>query len=278
MLSVESLAPATKKWRRVIRRFRSAAPATQHDLQNLRNQNFKGATPLTKWALRPLSMSMSKFPICCPCHEKCSFSSNPPRLPTFLESIKKKHEVFDPFCNVQNSLRLPRKMQFWRWKVARACGNLTVLTYKPAPRHNESSFFDISTSQSGSVQKRLGADTFLDFANRHRATTRAHFCLSFSSWALRTRRFSELTFWASRATKHGKNTAFRCISRLFYSLSRTCASLDCLSLDRLTSIFWQTIAATLDIVGSLTSKFPSINVISYHGMSIVKLSLLRLLK
>ena len=157
-------------------------------------------------------------------------------------------------------------------------GHVGILRYWLTSRHRATTRAHFSTSQLPKAARSKSGSVLTLFANRHCATTRAHFCLSFSSWALRTRRFSELTFWASRATKHGKNTAFRCISRLFYSLSRTCASLDCLSLDRLTSIFWQTIAATLDIVGSLTSKFPSINVISYHGMSIVKLSLLRLLK
>ena len=149
MLSVESPAPATKKWRRVIQRFRSAAPATQHDLQNLRNQNFKGATPLTKWTLRPLSMNMSKFPICCPCHEKCSFSSNPPRLPTFLENIFKKTRGFWYFLQRAEFLALATKD--------------AVLTLKSGPGMWESYGFDL---QAGTAPQRELIFRHLNFQKR----------------------------------------------------------------------------------------------------------------
>jgi hypothetical protein len=90
---------------------------------------------------------------------------------------------------------------------------------------------------------------------------RATFYLSSGQMAPHPRRFSEPTFWPSGTTNHGKSIA----NRDFPTFSRTCiffllilsllwSSLFCLSL------LWLFPSAfpSLHIVGSLTSKLPSI--------------------
>ena len=112
-------------------------------------------------------------------------------------------------------------------KVVRSCCALYILTWKCASRHNGVQFF-IS---------RL------------------------ASW-LRTRRFSEPTFRPSGATNHWKNTVFRD----FPTFSRICIFF-LLALSLLWSAFYYSSLlsasshlcfSSVHIVGSLTSKLPSI--------------------
>ena len=122
----------------------------------------------------------------------------------------------------------------------------TFLTSKCASRHNGVHFFDISTSKSGptmvcfarcdlemcfapqrralfrhlNFQKWSDNGAFCTFwlGNVLRATTACNFFIShLASW-LRTRRFSEPTFWPSGAPNHWKNTVFRD----FPTFSRIC--------------------------------------------------------
>ena len=107
-------------------------------------------------------------------------------------------------------------------KVLRAPGVLYILTWKCASRHNGVQFF-ISP---------------------------------LASW-LRTRRFSEPTFRPSRATNHRKNTVFRdfpTFSRIciFFLLTLLSSNLSLLSASSLLCF------SSVHIVGSLTSKLPSI--------------------
>ena len=164
-------------------------------------------------------------------------------------------------------------------KVVRHWCVLYILTWKCASRHNGVHFFDISTSKSG---PRLRCFVHFDFqmcfapqrralfstsqlpkvvrsssvlsiltwkcASRHNGV---HFFMShLASW-LRTRRFSEPTFRPSGATNHWKNTVFRD----FPIFSRICIFFLLIFslLTLLTSAF-----STVHIVGSFTSKLPSI--------------------
>ncbi len=173
-------------------------------------------------------------------------------------------------------------------KVARTCGVLYIFTSKCASRHNGVHFFDISTSKSG---PKLVCFVHFDFemcfapqrralfltsqlpkvlrpwcvlyiltwkcASRHNGV---HFFMShLASW-LRTRRFSEPTFRPSRATNHRKNTVFRD----FPTFSRICIffllTLSLLIFSLLIFLFSLPLPSfsSVHIVGSLTSKLPSI--------------------
>ena len=110
-------------------------------------------------------------------------------------------------------------------KVVRTWCVLYILTWKCASRHN-------------------GVQLFI-----------AHL----ASW-LRTRRFSEPTFRPSGAPNHGKNTVFRdfpTFSRIciFFLLTLLSSNLSLLSASSLLCF------SSVHIVGSLTSKLPSI---AYH--------------
>ena len=78
----------------------------------------------------------------------CRFSSNFPRLPSFLEMLQNP-QVLLTFEKVHNPLRLPRESTPEPPKVEWTCGVLCILTSKCASRHNGVHFFDIATSKSG---------------------------------------------------------------------------------------------------------------------------------
>ena len=92
---------------------------------------------------------------------------------------------------------------------------LYILTWTCAPRHNGVHIFDISTSKSGpTLACFVHFDLKMCFAPQRRAL------VHLSSWpaGLRTRRFSEVTFWPSGTQNHWKNT----VNRDFPTFSRTC--------------------------------------------------------
>ena len=142
-------------------------------------------------------------------------------------------------------------------KVVRTWCVLYILTWKCASRHNAVYF---STSQLQIVLRTWGVLSFFTCksASRHNGM---QFFISHLAW-LRTRRFSEPTFWPSRATNHWKNTVFRD----FPTFSRAWIFF----LLRL-SLFWSSFFfssllfsdsahlcfSSVHIVGSLTSKLPS---------------------
>ena len=96
-------------------------------------------------------------------------------------------------------------------KVVREWCVLYILT---ASRDNGVHFFDISTSKSGPTMVCfVHFDLQMCFAPQRRAIFISHL----ASW-LRTRRFSEPTFWPSWAPNHWKNTVFRD----FPTFSRIC--------------------------------------------------------
>ena len=181
-------------------------------------------------------------------------------------------------------------------KVSENVCVLYILTSKCASRHNGVHFFDIATSKSGpDLVCYVHFDFKMCFAPQRRAlfghqlpkvvrrwcvlcifTSKCasrhngvqFFISHLASW-LRTRRFSEPTFRASGASNHWKNTVFRD----FPTFSRICIFfLLTLSLLIFSLLIFLSASALLcfssvHIVGSLTSKLPSITItmlISYY--------------
>ena len=169
-------------------------------------------------------------------------------------------------------------------KVVRHWCVLYILTWKCASRHNGVHFFDISTSKSGpTLVCFVHFDLEMCFAPQRRALFRhlnfrkwsgpgaffvhfdytgVHFCIShLASW-LRTRRFSEPTFRPSGATNHWEKHSESRLSYLFvhlYLLSSDSFSSTLLSSDlSLLPACALLCFSSVHIVGSLTSKLPSI--------------------
>ena len=132
------------------------------------------------------------------------------------------HHVLLTIDKMHNPLRLPREATSESPKAVRTPSVFNILTWKCASRHNGVQFF-IS---------------------------------HLASW-LRTRRFSEPTFRPPWATHHWKNTVFRD----FPTFSRICIFF-LLPLSPLWSSLLSASAllcfSSVHIVGSLTSKLPSI--------------------
>ena len=129
--------------------------------------------------------------------------------------------------------------------VVRTWYVLYILTWNCASRHNGVHFFDISTSKSGQF-----------------------FISHLASW-LRTRRFSEPTFQPSGATNHWKNT----VNRDFPTFSRICIffllTLSLLLFFLLIFLFSLPLPcsfSSVHIVGSLTSKLPSISPLTAYSL------------
>ena len=152
----------------------------------------------------------------------CRSSSTVPRLPSFLEMLQNPHVLltFD-FEKVHNPLRLPHETTSEPPTVARTCSALYIFDFE------------------------------MCFAPQRRAL-----------FHLSSGRFSEPTFRPSGATNHTKNTVFRdfptfsCIS-IFFLLTLSLLS---------SSLFYSSLLSdsshlcfsSVHIVGSLTSKLPSI--------------------
>ena len=181
-------------------------------------------------------------------------------------------------------------------KVVRTWCVLYILTSKCASRHNGVHFFDISTSKSDpnlvcfvhfdfemcfapqpctfstSQLPKVARDRqFLTLltskcASHHNGVQ--FFIAPVASW-LRTRRFSEPTFQPSGATNHWKNTASRLFAHL-YLLSSYSFSSDLLSSNLpLLSASALLCFSSVHIVGSLTSKLPSIIYIYIYSIMYV---------
>ena len=131
------------------------------------------------------------------------------------------------------------------------------LTSKWASRHNGVHFFGISTSKSG--VRTWCALYILTWKCISRHNGVQFFISHLASW-LRTRRFSEFTFRPSGAPNHWKNTIFRdfpTFSRIyiFFLLILLSSNLSLLSASSLRCF------SSVHMVGNLTSKFPSINLL-----------------
>ena len=123
-----------------------------------------------------------------------------------------------------------------------------------------------STSQLPKVVRRWGVLYILTWkcASRHNGVQ--FFISHLASW-LRTRRFSEPTFRPSGAPNHWKNS----VSRLSYLF----AHLHLLSSDLFSSDSFHLCFSTVHIVGSFTSKLPSIRVIKAMFQITNQMSLLK---
>ena len=212
----------------------------------------------------------------------CRSSSNVPRFHRFLDMLE---NLLLTFGRVQNPLHLPRKTTLQRPKAAWTCGVLCILTSKRAlchndvhfwtyqfpkvlwmwwvlysltwqraSRHNGVHFSNISTSKS--APNPLVFNTF-DLEMRFaRALFRHH---NFqNTWKRASCHngvqffISHLATWLRTPTNHWKNAMF-CD---FATFSCTCI----FSLLLFSSLTLPTSAFPfVHIVGSLTSKFPSIN-------------------
>ena len=178
-------------------------------------------------------------------------------------------------------------------KVARTWCVLYILTWKCASRHNGVHFLDISTSKSGPRtvcfvhfhSKRVSRHNGTHFFDISTAKSGlhlvcfVHFDLETRfAFFIRARRFSELTFRASGAPNHWKNTVFpdfptfssTCIFLLLTLLSSNLSLLPASSLLCFSSVH---------IVGSLTSKLPSTMYYIYiciyiiYGQTLCKLNI-----
>ena len=165
-----------KKWGQVIR---SAALVTQNHLPKTEDLRLQNATLLMKSTPGPL-MNMSLVLRLPRKMHLCRSSSNVPHLPSFLEMLQNPH-VLLTFDKVHNPWRLPRETTSEPPKVVRTPGVFTILTSKCASRHNGVHFFDISTSKSGpALVCFLHFDLEMCFAPQRRALFRH---LNFQKWS-----------------------------------------------------------------------------------------------
>ena len=224
--------------------------------------------------------------LCHPCTATThlSYSVLSLKLPPQPCAVQQNHHVLLTFDNVQNPLCLPRKTTSERPEVLRTRQFFTLLTLQCASRHNGVHFFDTSTSKSGPD---LVCFVHFDLETRFAPQRHALFWhLNFQKWskhevfcavwhwnvlrATTACNFSSLIWPDGSApaalaslpsdTYHWKNTV-KCDVSTF---SRACIFflLTLLFSDLLSSplLLWlfPPLLFHLSIVGSLTSKLPSI--------------------
>ena len=218
---------------------RSAAPVTQNHLPKNEFLMLQNATPLRKSAPSPPNIFDEHVSYSAPATENASlqiiFKCPTPAI-VFRNATKPSRSAH--FWQGAQSLAPATQNDIWTSKsgtsqlvkVLRSWGVLYILTSKCASRHN-------------------GVQLFISHL---------------TTW-LRTRRFSEPTFRPSRATNHWKNTVFRdfpTFSRTWIFFLRRLSLFDLLSSSLLFSDSSHLCFSSTHIVGSLTSKLPS--VIQWH--------------
>ena len=219
-------------------------------------------------------------------------SSNAPRLPSFLEMLQNPH-VLLTFDKVHNLLRLPRKTTSEPPKVARTCSVLYMFTSKCASRHNGVHFFDIATSKSGprmvcfvhfdfemcfapqrralfwhlNFQKRSETQVFCTFSlqNLLSATTACNFSFLISPDVSAPAPLASLLFdppepqYIEKTQCFATFPPFRTSASSFFWLflfsDLLSSNLSLLSASALLCF------SSVHIVGSLTSKLPSMNIV-----------------
>ena len=187
----------------------------------------------------------------------------PQRRALFRHLNFQKWSDTDVLCTfwLGNVLRATRECTFSTSQLPKAVRHfrvLYILTWKCASRHNGVHFFDIATSKSGPT---LRCFVHFGFEICFAPQRRAIFHLS-SGQLAPTRRFSKPTFRPSGASNHWKNTVFGG----FPTFSRICIFfLLTLSLLLFSLLIFSLLSASallcfssVHIVGSLTSKLPSI--------------------
>ena len=144
----------------------------------------QNATPLQKGNQRPdlltALMNMSLVPRLPLKMHLCRSSSNAPRLPSFLETLKNPHVLLT--CDkVHNPLPCHAKRHLNARKWSEPVSWFTLLTSKCASRQNGVHFFDISTSKSGpDLLCFVHFDFEMCFAPQRRALFRH---LNFQKWS-----------------------------------------------------------------------------------------------
>ena len=191
----------------------------------------------------------------------CRSSSNVPRLPSFLTCYKTL-----AFCSLLTRCAIPcachakRHLNFQKWRV-----HVVVCTFwlRNVLRATTASTF--STSQLPKVAPSMVCFVHFDFQMCFAPQRRAIFHLSSDHMAPHPP-LSEPTFRPSGGTHHWKNTVFRD----FPTFSCTC-----IFFLRTLSLLWSSLFSSLrsdsshlcfssvHIVGSLTSKLPSIILVSF---------------
>ena len=223
----------------------------------------QNATPLTK--SMPWPPNISDEHLLSRACQKCIFADvlqmSHACKQTFLKLRQNLH-VLLTFGMVQNPLRLPLKTTFEPSKVVWACGVFNVLTWTCASRHNGVHFSDISTSKSApSMLCFIRSDFETCFAPQRRAIVHISSGQTAPHPPLWRAYFSTL-----RSTNPWQNSE----PRLFYVFAR----LHLLSSDSFSSLIFSLLILLLfssltlptsafpsvHIVGSLTSKHPSINI------------------
>ena len=132
-----------------------------------------------------------------------------------------------------------------------------MFTWKRASRHNGVHLFDIATPKRARELKCV-VHFDLKCASHHNGV---QLFISHLTTSLRTSRFSEPTCRPSGATNHWKNTVFRdfpTFSRTWIFFLRRLSLFDLLSSSLLFSDSSHLCFSSVHIVGSLTSKLPSI--------------------
>ena len=215
----------------------------------------------------------------------CRSSSNVPHLPWFLEMRQSPHVLltaqslapatrndiwtsksganmwcfvhFDfEMCFAPQRRALFRHLNFQKWSDA---GVFCTFWLRNVLRTTRACTF--STSQLPKVVRTWSFFSFFTYkcASRHNGV---HFFISHLARWLRTRRFSEPTFRPSGATNHWKNTVFRdfpTFSRICIFFLLTLSLLwSALFYSSLLSASAQLCFSSVHIVGSLTSKLPSV--------------------
>ena len=142
----------------------------------------------------------------------CRSSSNVPRLPSFLDMLQ--NLTFCSLFDFEMCFAPHRRALFRHLNFQKCWGALYIFTWTCALRHNGVHFFDIATWK---VLRTWSAFNFFSCkcASRHNGV---QFLIShLASW-LRTRRFSEPTFRASRAHKSLEKHSVSRLSYLFAHL------------------------------------------------------------
>ena len=240
--------------------------------------------PLSGNQLLELRTSLLKMPLVLRLPRKmhlCRSSSNLPRLPSFLKMLQHPH-VLVTFQWMHNPLHLPHKTTSERPKSLRDPQFLTLLTSKCASRHNAVHFFDISTSKSAPRPPVFNTFYFqMCFAPQRRALFQH---LNFQKWSEPS---VFCTFWLGNVLR--ATTACNSSSLISPDVSAPAAlasllfnppepqnheKTQCFATflpfrAPASSFFWSflfwlfsllTAFSSLHIVGSLTSKLPSMTI------------------
>ena len=217
-------------------------------------------------------------------------SPNVLRLPSFLELLQNPH-VLLTLEKVHNPLRLPGRTTSERQKVVRTCGVFNILTSKCASHRNGVHFFDISTSKSApklrcfvhfdfemrfapqrrslfrhlNFQKCSKRGLFLAFslANVLRATTACNFASLIWPDGSAPATLVSLLFDPPEPQIIGKTQCFATFLPFAHMHLLSSGSFSSLIFSLLLFSFLTLPTSafpSVHIVGSLTSKLPSINI------------------